>query len=58
MHDISNYYLEEELLVISSSGALLFSSEELHSHFFPVNAFLPAVIKVIMLQPDTIKKTN
>lgn len=40
-----------KLLVISFSEAPLSFSEELHSHFSPVNVFLPAVIKAVMLQP-------
>lgn len=40
-----------KLLEISFSEALLSSSEELHSHFSPVNVFLPAVTKAVMLQP-------
>lgn len=41
------------LLAVSFSEAPPFFSEELHSHFSPVNVFLPAVIEVTMLQPDT-----
>ena len=51
-----------KLPVISFSGVPPFSFEELHSHFSPVNVFLPAVIKATMLQPDKIpyvrKKKN
>lgn len=51
-----------KLPVISFSGVPPFSFEELHSHFSPVNVFLPAVIKATMLQPDKIpymrKKQN
>lgn len=39
---------------VSFSEAPLFSSGELHSHFYPVNVFPPAEIKVIMLQPENI----
>lgn len=41
-----------KLPVISFSGAPPFSFEELHSHFSPINVFLPAAIKTTTLQPD------
>lgn len=39
------------LLVINFSEALLSFSEEPHSHSSQANAFLPAVIKAVVLQP-------
>jgi hypothetical protein len=41
-----------KLPVISFFGAPPFSFEELHSHFSPINVFLPAAINATMLQPD------
>lgn len=41
----------QTLPVLSSSGALQFSSGELRSHFSQVNVFLLVVTKAIVLRP-------
>lgn len=42
----------QKLPEVSFSEAPLFFSEELHSHFCPINVSRPAAIKATMLQPE------